>query len=161
VRVLLLLKVPLLSEWDLIVVYYFRARELGVSDPLLEFSIGLAYLHRAMQRQADNRHILILQGMTFIFQYYRSYYEHSHSYPDEGAAMRQQAEYNVGRAFHQLGLTTYAIWYYEKVIKISGEMGGLGVRDLVYEGVHNLCLIYAMAGNMAAAKVTMEKYLVI
>jgi general transcription factor 3C polypeptide 3 (transcription factor C subunit 4) len=147
---------------ELTVVYYFRARELGVKDPLLEFSIGVAYLHRAMQRQADNRHILILQGMTFIFQYYRSYYERSYSYPDkEGAAMRQQAEYNVGRAFHQLGLTTYAIWYYEKVIRISDEMGGLGLRDLVYEGVHNLCLIYAMAGNMAAAKATTEKYLVL
>jgi general transcription factor 3C polypeptide 3 (transcription factor C subunit 4) len=143
-------------------VYYFRARELGVRDPLLELSIGIAYLHRAMQRQADNRHVLILQGMTFVFQYYRSYYERSYAYPGkEGVAMRQQAEFNVGRAFHQLGLLTFALQYYEKVIKMSDEMGGLGGRDLVFEGVHNLGLIYGMAGNMAALKELTEKYLVL
>jgi general transcription factor 3C polypeptide 3 (transcription factor C subunit 4) len=131
-------------------------------DPLIEFSIGLAYLHRSMQRQADNRHVLILQAMTFIFQYYRGYYAKSHEFERvSGAAMRQQAEYNVARAFHQVGLFTFAVKYYETAIGISEEFGGLGKRDLIFEAAHNLNLIFCLSGNYQAAKKITEKYLVL
>jgi general transcription factor 3C polypeptide 3 (transcription factor C subunit 4) len=142
--------------------YYYRARGLGVSDPLLELSIGLTYIHRAMQRQADNRHILILQGMTFLFQYYHGINERAEKYEGlDAAGMRQQAEYNIGRAFHQLGLLTFAIKYYEKVVEISDEWEGKLKRDLVFEAVHNMTLIYALSGNMGAVKELTEKYLVL
>ena len=139
--------------------YYFRAKGVA-SDPLLDLSIGLAYLHRAMQRQADNRHTMILQAMTYIFQYYRTYNEKSDKYGGrDGATMRQAAEYNVGRAFHQIGLLTFAIQYYERAIGISEDFGGLGKRDLVFETAHNLNLIYSLSGNYLAAKEITEKYL--
>lgn len=77
------------------------------------------------------------------------------------AAIRQQAEYNVGRAFHQLGLMTFAIKYYENAIKISEENGGLGLRDLLFETVHNLNLIFCLSANEAAAREITEKYLVL
>ena len=131
-------------------------------DPLLELSIGLAYLHRAMQRQADNRHIMVLQALTYIFQYYHMYRERSQKYAGRaGAAMRQAAEYNVGRAFHQIGLFTFAIRYYERTIGISEEFGGLGRRDMVFEAAHNLNLIYALSGNLQAAREITERYLVL
>ena len=150
---------PLVTETD--EVYYFRARDLGLVDPLLDLSIGLAYIHRAVQRQADNRHIMILQGFTFIMQYYRLTLKKSESYARrERARIRQSAEYNVGRAFHQLGLLTYAVKYYEQVIEISEGEGGLE-RDLIFEAVHNLSLIYCLSGNVEAARLITEKYLVI
>ena len=125
--------------------------------------MGLAYLHRGIQRQANNRHILVLQAMTFLFQYYRSNYSESGKYAaQEAAAMKQQAEYNIARAFHQLGLFTFAVKYYINALKLSEEFeGGLGKRDLKFEAAHNLNLIYCLAENYEAAKVIAEKYLVI
>jgi general transcription factor 3C polypeptide 3 (transcription factor C subunit 4) len=104
---------------------------------------------------------MILQGFTFIMNYYRLTLKKAESYsPRQGARIRQNAEYNVGRAFHQLGLLTFASRYFEKVIEISEEFGGLE-RDLVFEAVHNLNLIMCLAGNVKAAKALTEKYLVI
>jgi general transcription factor 3C polypeptide 3 (transcription factor C subunit 4) len=129
---------------------------------LLDLSIGLCFLHRAMQRQADNRHIMILQGMTFIFQYYRGIYSKSKDYEQiQAAAMKQQAEYNVARAFHQLSLFTFASKYYQTVIEISDKFGGLGKRDLIMEAAYNLSLIFMLSGNEEASKEITEKYLVI
>jgi len=142
-------------------VYYFRARETGLVDPLLELSIGLAYIHRALQRQADNRHIFLLQGFTFLMNYYRLTYQKSGSYPPRQAArIQQNAEYNIARAFHHSGLLTYATRYYEKAIEISDELGGLE-KDLVFEAVHNLNLIYCLGGNVDATRKLTDKYLVI
>ena len=142
----------------LIVVYYFRARELGILDPLLELSIGLSYIHRSVQRQADNRHLMILQGLTFIFNYYNLILKSSESYsPPDSARMKQEAEYNVGRAFHQLGLLTLAVGYYERAIEVEGVKGG-GVR---FEAAHNLALVYALSGNMGASRDVTERYLVL
>lgn len=115
-----------------------------------------------MQRQADNRHIMVLQALTYIFQYYDMYRERSQKHPGRaGAAMRQAAEYNVGRAFHQIGLFTFAIRYYERAVGISEEVGGLGKRDMVFEAAHNLNLIYALSGNWQAAREITEKHLVL
>ena len=71
--------------------------------------------------------------------------------------MRQQAEYNLARAFQQLGLFTFAARYYEDAIRISEEMGGLGKRDLVFECAHNLGLTFMLSGNYEAAKEVTEK----
>jgi len=117
-----------------------------------------------MQRQVNNRHISILQGMTFIFQYCRLQYTKSKNYDEvEGAAIRQQAEYNVARAFHQVGLETFAVKYYENALRISEEFegGGLGKRDLKFEAAHNLNLIFQLSGNTQAAREIAEKFLVL
>ena len=53
-------------------------------------SLGIAYLHRAMQRQSDNRHHQIAQGLACL----KLYRDH------RGPC--QEVEYNLGRAFHYL-----------------------------------------------------------
>lgn len=78
--------------------YFARAYSLAPDHPMVNLSIGIAYLHRAMQRQSDNRHWDILQAMTFLFEYHdirNSDHEHWRE--------RQEAEYNIARAFHQIG----------------------------------------------------------
>jgi general transcription factor 3C polypeptide 3 (transcription factor C subunit 4) len=135
---------------------------LGIEDPLLDMSIGLAYIHRAMQRQADNRHLMILQGMTLLFQYYRGMYAKSERYDNFSAALlKQQAEYNIARTMHQLELLTFATKYYEAAITLSEEVGGLGKRDLVMEAAHNLSLIFALTGNLEASRAITEKHMVL
>ena len=54
-------------------------------------SLGIAYLHCAMQRKSDNRHQGIVQGFTFLHQYYKLRNEN------------QEANFNLGRAYHQIG----------------------------------------------------------
>src|SRR5579859_4968622 len=142
--------------------YYVRARGLGIRDPLLDMSLGIAYLHRAMQRQADNRHILILQGMTFLFQYHRDTVTKSAKYtPVQAANIHQEADYNIARAFHQLGLVTFATAYYERVLRTHEEWKGQLKYDLSFEAAHNLCLIYSLSGNYEATREVTEKYLLL
>jgi general transcription factor 3C polypeptide 3 (transcription factor C subunit 4) len=147
----------------LTIVYYLRAKALGVKDRLLDLCIGVAYLSRAMQRQANNRHKMILQGMTFLTEYYRAEYSFAETLSRaEAVERRVVAEYNMGRAFHQLGLTSYAVHYYEKVIELEGRMDERRERTgLLFEAVHNLSLIYCSSGNYAAAKEITERYLVL
>jgi general transcription factor 3C polypeptide 3 (transcription factor C subunit 4) len=101
---------------------------------------------------------MILQGLTFIFNYYNLILKSSELYPPpDSARMKQEAEYNVGRVFHQLGLLTLAVGYYERAIEVGGVAGG-GVR---FEAAHNLALVYALSGNMGASRDVTERYLVL
>ncbi|CCJ29755.1 unnamed protein product [Pneumocystis jirovecii] len=126
--------------------YYGRAYALAPSDPLISLSIGMAYLHRAMQRQSNNRQYQILQGMTFLFQYYElrksmGVYEH------------QEAEFNIARAFHQLGLAHFAVPYYERVLSlVTSDFNEYVYFDLRRHAAYNLSLIYVASGNATYAR---------
>lgn len=49
--------------------YFLRAFEAHSRDPLILLAFGVAYLHRAMQRQTDNRHHQIAQVSLLIFSF--------------------------------------------------------------------------------------------
>lgn len=124
--------------------YYTRAYAVLPDNPMITFCIGLAYLHRSMQRQSENRHMQALQGMTFLFEYYdmrtdgKRKGEEKAKGPEhaEGESAgdvdameidsepaqqgktrddntnweeRQEAEYNIGRAFHHIGKLVFSI----------------------------------------------------
>ena len=71
--------------------FYLRAYRLSPDDPLINFSLGVAHLHRGMQRKSDNRHRHVMQGITFLMRYH------------EMVGGTPEANFNVGRAFHQIG----------------------------------------------------------
>lgn len=81
-------------------VYLQYAYDACPEDPMLCLSLAIASIGRAMQRQADNRHHLIAQGVAFLSLYRK----HRRETSDE----EQEIQYNFGRAFHQLG--TYC-WF--------------------------------------------------
>lgn len=58
-------------------------------------NLAIASIGRAMQRQADNRHHLITQGVAFLSRY-RGLRKDSSGATDE-------VEFNFGRVFQQLG----------------------------------------------------------
>ncbi|CAG8500351.1 32048_t:CDS:10, partial [Racocetra persica] len=144
--------------------YYARAYAENPKDPVISLSIGLAYLHRAMQRQTDNRHLQIMQGFTFLYNYY------------ELKARNQEAEYNLGRAFHQLGLTHLAVPHYKKALElpslqkvlIEQEKGNNHISkiiddeddptDLKKEAAYNLSLICIESGSVGLAANLLKKY---
>ncbi|CAJ0626021.1 10095_t:CDS:10, partial [Entrophospora sp. SA101] len=150
--------------------YYARAALVKPKDPLVCFSMGLAYLHRAMQRKTSNRHLQILQGFNFLYEYY------------ELKGKNQEAEYNLGHAFHQLGLTHLAIPHYEKALKLPSVNQILKQKidkkkqletdeneevenfeendptDIRKEAAYNLYLIYMETGSPALAQMLLKKY---
>ena len=73
----------------------------------------------------------------------------------------QEIEYNFGRLFHMLGLTSLAVGHYNKVLQIldDEEKDIDDDFDLKWEAAYNLSLIYSINGNSQMARYLTEKYL--
>ncbi|KAK8076584.1 hypothetical protein PG994_003856 [Apiospora phragmitis] len=152
--------------------YFIRAHAREPDNPMVNISIGLAYVHYSLKRQAENRQYLIVQGLTFLHKYY------DQRLASAGACsmQRQEAHYNLGRSYHQLGLTHLAIRYYRLVLQeieanppeaeAEEEEGGLIMRRRKMESlgqeaaynIQNCCLI---GGDMIAARSVAGRYLVL
>ncbi|KAJ3053845.1 transcription factor TFIIIC subunit tfc4 [Rhizophlyctis rosea] len=135
--------------------YYLRAYRLSPDDPLINFSLGVAHLHRGMQRKSDNRHRHIMQAMTFLMRYH------------EMVGGTPEANFNVGRAFHQIGLTSLAVFHYDKVLAaFDGRDKSMEVDrsedvvefHFVREAAYNLHLIYASNGSVGLAQLMLRDY---
>ncbi|KAI9145734.1 hypothetical protein BKA69DRAFT_1121531 [Paraphysoderma sedebokerense] len=126
-----------------------RAYALSPKDPMINFALGTAYLSRAMQRKTDNRHMQIAQGFMFLFRYFEL----------RGGDNSQEANYNIARSFHQIGLTHLAVGYYERVLELATRQKEQDAQDsnqdsmnLSKEAAYNLSLIYVASGNHSLAK---------
>lgn len=96
--------------------YFFRAFALKPDDPGINLSIASQYVSGAMKRQTNNRHHEMHQGLSFLYRYYDL---RTHA---DVPAQNQEAEYNVGRMWHVLGLTYLAIPAYERVLALSAQV---------------------------------------
>lgn len=126
---------------------------------MLNLSIALAYIHHSLKRQSDNRHYFIMQGLHFLFKYYDI--RKAAPKPEQ----RQEAEYNVGRTFHLIGLNHLAVPYYERTLQVAAEAQVNGniasAPDLKFtrDAAYNLRTMYAMTGNMGLAGEVTQKWL--
>ncbi|KAJ3251814.1 transcription factor TFIIIC subunit tfc4 [Chytriomyces hyalinus] len=131
------------SYWGAIRLY-LDAYKMAPKDPLINLSLGLAYLHAGMQRRVDDRHKRILQAFTFLYQY------------EELRNHSPEALYNVGRAFHQIGLNHIAVEYYEKVLAADdGNESLWPIREAAY----NMSMILVASGSNAYAQAILQKHL--
>ena len=96
--------------------YYFRAFALKPEDPSINLSIASQYVSGAMKRQTANRHHEIHHGLSFLYRYYDLRTRGGNP------AHVQEAEYNVGRMWHILGLTYLAIPAYERAMALSEKV---------------------------------------
>ncbi|KAI9851300.1 MAG: transcription factor TFIIIC subunit tfc4 [Thelocarpon superellum] len=139
--------------------YYFRAYQLDRGNPMTNLFLGLNFLHYSLKRQSENRHYLIMQGLNFLFAYYDI--RQTSSLVGE----RQEADYNIARSFHMIGLMHLAVSYYERVLTLADETcssgAGTTVEHFARDAAYNLQLIYLTAGNLEMAKSVTERYLVI
>jgi general transcription factor 3C polypeptide 3 (transcription factor C subunit 4) len=122
--------------------HYNHALDIGPRDPLVHFCIGLCHLHLSMQRKVENRHFALGKALTFLFQY------------TELAENKAEADYNMARAMHQLGLVHLAVPLYEKVLQVeeARESG------LAQTAAYNLSLIYVSVGSSAVARDLLKTY---
>jgi general transcription factor 3C polypeptide 3 (transcription factor C subunit 4) len=121
---------------------------------MINLSIGLGYIHYGLKRQSENRQFQIMQGMSFLFRYYESRRESEHF------EERQEAHYNIARAYHLLGLTHLSMPYYLKVLEGARHTSST-IEALALDAAYNLQTIYAMAGNLGMANQVTEAWLVV
>ncbi|KAI8848650.1 hypothetical protein BC829DRAFT_417432 [Chytridium lagenaria] len=117
--------------------YYVRAFNISPNDSMANMSLGIAYLHVAMQRRAKNRQLRIGQALTYMLRYYEI---------EKGS---MEACYNLARAFHQLGIMDHAIDYYQKVLAGPGDSPG---GHLKMEAAYNLSMIMLGSGTPQLAQ---------
>ncbi|KAI9838563.1 MAG: hypothetical protein M1819_004872 [Sarea resinae] len=147
--------------------YFYRAYALDPANPTINLLLALSYIHYGLKRQADNRHYLIMQGFSFLFTYYDC---HKAS---PLLQLQQEAEFNVARAFHMLGLNHLAIPYYERCLELSekiqrthaGDADEAGRRsdpeDFAPEAALALQGIFYLSGQTDQAKRITDRWLVI
>jgi general transcription factor 3C polypeptide 3 (transcription factor C subunit 4) len=145
--------------------YFFRAYARDDQNPAILLSIALCYIHQSLKRQSENRHYLIMQGLSFMHEYRRSRSR-------EGALLqeRQEMEFNFARVWHSLGLVHLAVEGYQRTLSLgeliqadsqrkSAEQAF--VEDFSTEAAMALQTIYALNGDPVAAREVTEKWLVI
>jgi general transcription factor 3C polypeptide 3 (transcription factor C subunit 4) len=141
--------------------YYFRAFAITPQDPVLNLSIGVAYIQHATKRLSENRQFQIQQGLAFVYRY------HEIRTKDKIAGYCSEAEFNLGRIWHALGLVSQAIPAYERCISLSkrlreepkqnGSCNDSNIDDFATEAAFAIQTIYALSGNFNGAwKVTKE-----
>ncbi|KAF8636092.1 hypothetical protein AX17_003797 [Amanita inopinata Kibby_2008] len=130
--------------------YLLHAYDYCPQDPMICLCLAIASIGRAMQRQSDNRHHLVVQAMAFLSKYRELRKEE----PD-GIG---EIEFNFGRAFHQLGLYSHAVNHYEKVLELAEK--AKNVEDtLAREAAYNLSLIYVQTGAVPLANALYRQWL--
>ena len=139
--------------------YFLRALALDPTNPTIKLSLALGYLHYALKRQAENRHHILMQGFAFLLEYYDSRQRATSS------SEKQEAEFNVGHAYHLLGLTHLAIPYYERCLDLSPavqtEKVDVGGEDFAQEAAFALQGFWAASGNMRKARAVTDFWLVV
>jgi general transcription factor 3C polypeptide 3 (transcription factor C subunit 4) len=168
--------------------YFFRAYALDDQNPAVLLSIGLSFIHHSLKRQAENRHYLIMQGLSFMHEYRRV-----REKPGSLLAEKQEMEFNFARVWHSLGLAHLAVEGYNKVLKLGEQIqqeaqGNLAenasdgsgdvvmgdtdqhesllanppfVEDFTREAAYALQCIHVLSGDAKTAKAVTEQWLAI
>lgn len=139
--------------------YFLRAYTLDPKNPMINLSLALGYIHHAIKRQAENRHHLIMQGFAFLFAY------RNIRIASESALERQEANFNVARVYHMLGLTHLGVRYYLECLEIGRHLQHMGpdhgFEDFTLEAAYALQGIWTAIGDMDKAREVTEQWLVL
>lgn len=139
--------------------YFLRAYALDSQNPMINLSLALGYIHHAIKRQAENRHHLIMQGFAFLFAYYDI------RGASELAPERQEANFNIARVYHSLGLTHLGVQYYLECLEIGRHMEHIGADHVIEhfyrEAAYALQGIWIASGDNDKARDVTEQWLVL
>ncbi|PPQ68724.1 hypothetical protein CVT26_003630 [Gymnopilus dilepis] len=128
--------------------YLLHAYDYYPDDPMICLCLAIASIGRAMQRQSDNRHHLVVQAMAFL-----SKYRKLRGTDDQTV---REVEFNFARTFHQLGLYSHAVKHYERVLDMAEKAGN---DYFAKEAAYNLSLIFVFTGATPLADALYRKWL--
>ena len=139
--------------------YFLRGLSLDPNNASIKLSLALAYVHWAIKRQAENRHHILAQGFAFLTEYYEQ-----RSQVEGTSYEKQEAEYNVARMYHLLGLVDLAIPHYEICLQFGSQIieeGGGESENFAYEAAFALQSHWATQGDFRRARDITHAWLVI
>ncbi|OWM77222.1 general transcription factor 3C polypeptide 3 isoform X2 [Punica granatum] len=129
---------------------YLEAYKMQPDNALVNLCVGTSLINLALGFRLKNKQQCLTQGMAFLFNNMKL------------TENSQEAMYNIARAFHHVGLVSFAVLYYDKVLrtrekdypipKLPNEepdlLGSLkpGYCNLRREAAYNLHLIYKRSG---------------
>lgn len=105
---------------------------------MLFFMLGVIVLRLCTFKVGADRHSLALQGIGFLMKYN----EH------RGIQHRQECYFNIGRAYHQIGMAAKALHYYKLVLETRPFNEDNCLKNAA---AYNLHLIYMESGNHEVA----------
>jgi general transcription factor 3C polypeptide 3 (transcription factor C subunit 4) len=140
--------------------YYFRAYAITPEDPVLNLCIASCYIQHCMKRLSENRQYQLQQGISFALRYYALRTKANI------AVHCQEAEFNLGRLWHTVGLTHLAIPAYERCIALrkrvrDEQRADWVAEDFASEAAYAIQAILALAGDFKGARSVTEEILVI
>ena len=103
------------------------------------FCLAIALLHRSMSRRVENKQFHLIRAFSFLF--------HNAAAANKQTATYPESLYNLGRAFHFVGMLSHAVHYYQQALEHLQSIGNLRFRI-----GYNLHLIFLKAGNFHLAK---------
>lgn len=130
--------------------FYLAALRVCPDNALLCLCLAVQVLYVAMGRRILNRNEVMPHALAFLQRYQRNRLKGGLTQENQ-LLRRMEAEYNVARAMHQLGLVDVACNFYDRVLKydltcVEGakDTGGKEVfwGDLRREAAYNLLQIY-------------------
>lgn len=137
-----------------------RAFKLAPDSPLISLYLAVQILYVALSRRVGNRNEMVLHAFAFLDNYRRIRTSEEIGLGAKGREM--EADYNVGRLMHQLGLVHMASDMYRKVLdrKVENEDDVPSWADLRRDAAYNLVQIYRMSGSVDLANAVLEEFLV-
>lgn len=142
---------------------YLEAYRLDPENPLINLCVGSSLINLSLGFRLQNKNQCIVQAFAFLYKCLRI------------GSNRQEALYNIARAYHHVGLKTLAAIYYEKVLAMEVEDHPIpklpfeenleeqqdlrpGYCDLRREAAFNLHLIYKESGATDLARRILKTY---
>ncbi|CAH9105284.1 unnamed protein product [Cuscuta epithymum] len=157
-----------ISQYQVAAREYLEAYKLQPDCPIINLCVGTALINLAFDVRLKNKHECVLQGLAFLYNNLRLCGKKNDC--------RQEALYNIARAYQHVGLVTIAASYYEKVLSTPQkdcpiprfpydecqyahriEKPG-GYCSLHREAAYNLHLIYKASGAFDLARQLLQDY---
>lgn len=173
-------------------VLYYQAFEAYPHDPLLNLCLSATYLQIAcLRHHVQDKSGMILRVFAFLSEYSRYRMrglsssislvddidnengKHHNPLTSKELAYRSEIRYNFGRAFHQLGMTHFAIRYYESVLSQpdivqsssssnpQAEKENERFKNFKAQAALNLASILSESNNIPMARSILKQHMVL
>lgn len=123
---------------------------------------ALACLHRYAHLRKDH----LRKNQTLVTREEDSTSANSNGVTIPEIVLEQEIMYNLGRGYHQVGLSELAMEYYSRALRMEDEHGDElrkwhGGDGVTKETAHNMCALFKGNGQTAMALSVLNKYLTV
>lgn len=123
--------------------YEVAFRDSGETDPLSLLCLACSHFNLSRMSKTEDPNTQVLQGIGLVMRLFKSMSENS------------WGAFNVGRAFHEIGMLEEALQFYDLCIKLRVKERDEQSRDALCiekDAAFNMHLIYLASGNEQAAR---------